>query len=86
VKQQGGEILHNLNEVEVSCLPQDLPEFIEVDMINVEVGQVLHMTDIKLPKGVELVALAHGSDLPVANVHAPRVSKEDAPKEEDAAE
>jgi len=86
VKQQGGEILHNLNEVEVSCLPQDLPEFIEVDMANVEVGQVLHMTDIKLPKGVELVSLAHGSDLPVANVHAPRVSKEDAPKEEGAAE
>ena len=86
VKQQGGEILHNINEVEVSCMPQDLPEFIEVDMANVEVGQVLHMTDIKLPKGVELVSLAHGSDLPVANVHAPRVSKEDAPKEEGAAE
>ncbi|MCF7201874.1 50S ribosomal protein L25/general stress protein Ctc [Pseudomonas oligotrophica] len=85
VKQQGGEILHNLNEVEVSCLPQDLPEFIEVDMSNVEVGQVLHMTDLKLPKGVELVSLAHGSDLPVANVHAPRVSKEDT-KEEGAAE
>ncbi len=86
VKQQGGEVLHNINEVEVSCLPQDLPEFIEVDMANVEVGQVVHMTDIKLPKGVELVSLAHGSDLPVANVHAPRVSKEDAPKEEGAAE
>lgn len=85
VKQQGGEILHNINEVEVSCMPQDLPEFIEVDMAAVEVGQVLHMTDIKLPKGVELVALAHGSDLPVANVHAPRVSKEDTPDEEEGA-
>ena len=77
VKQQGGEILHNINEVEVSCLPQDLPEFIEVDMAQVEVGQVLHMTDIKLPKGVELVALAHGSDLPVASIHLPRVRVED---------
>ena len=86
VKQAGGEISHTISEVEVSCLPQDLPEFIEVDMANVEVGQVLHMTDIKLPKGVELVSLAHGSDLPVANVHAPRVSKADAPKEEGAAE
>ena len=86
VKQQGGEILHNINEVEVSCLPQDLPEFIEVDMAKVEVGQVLHMTDLTLPKGVQLVSLAHGSDLPVANVHAPRVSKEDTPKEEGAAE
>jgi large subunit ribosomal protein L25 len=86
VKQQGGEVLHNINEVEVSCMPQDLPEFIEVDMANVEVGQVVHMTDLKLPNGVELVSLAHGSDLPVANIHAPRVSKEDAPKEEGAAE
>jgi large subunit ribosomal protein L25 len=67
-------------------MPQDLPEFIEVDMAKVEVGQVLHMTDLTLPKGVQLVALAHGSDLPVANVHAPRVSKEDTPKEEGAAE
>jgi len=54
-------------------------------MANVEVGQVLHMTDLKLPKGVELVSLAHGSDLPVANVHAPRVNKDDT-KEEGAAE
>ncbi|MCW3150824.1 50S ribosomal protein L25/general stress protein Ctc [Stutzerimonas stutzeri] len=81
VKQQGGEVLHNLNEVEVSCLPQNLPEFIEVDLANVEVGQVVHMTDLKLPKGVELVSLAHGSDLPVANIHAPRVSKEEGAAE-----
>ena len=55
-------------------------------MAKVEFGQVLHMTDLTLPKGVQLVSLAHGSDLPVANVHAPRVSKEDTPKEEGAAE
>jgi len=77
VKQQGGEILHSLNEVEVSCLPKDLPEFLEVDMAKVEIGQTVHLSDLKLPKGVELVALAHGSDLPVANVHAPRVAKEE---------
>ena len=78
VKQQGGEILHNLNEVEVSCLPQDLPEFIEVDLAKVEVGQIVHLSDIKLPKGVELVALAHGNDLAVANIHASRVKEEGA--------
>jgi large subunit ribosomal protein L25 len=81
VKQQGGEVLHNINEVEVSCMPQDLPEFIEVDMSNVEIGQVLHLTDLKLPNGVELVALAHGSDLPVANIHASRVAKEEGAAE-----
>ena len=86
VKQQGGEIYLNLPDAEVTCLPQDLPEFIEVDIANMEVGQVLHMSDLKLPQGVAFVALQHGSDLPVVNIHAPRVSKEDAPKEEGAAE
>lgn len=83
VKQQGGEVSHTLVEVEVSCLPQDLPEFIEVDMAAVEVGQILHLSDLKLPKGVELVALAHGNDLAVANIHASRVAKD---AEEGAAE
>ena len=77
VKQQGGEISHTISEVEVSCLPKDLPEFIEVDMAAVEVGQTLHLSDLKLPKGVELVALAHGNDLAVSNIHASRVKAED---------
>ncbi|HLA31823.1 MAG TPA: 50S ribosomal protein L25/general stress protein Ctc [Pseudomonas sp.] len=76
VKQQGGEVSHTLVEVEVSCLPQDLPEFIEVDMAAVEIGQILHLSDLKLPKGVELVALAHGNDLAVANIHVSRVAKD----------
>ena len=81
VKQQGGEVSHTIVEVEVSCQPQDLPEFINVDMAKVEVGQIVHLSDLVLPKGVELVALAHGNDLAVANIHASRVAKE-----EDAAE
>ncbi|MDH0895730.1 MULTISPECIES: 50S ribosomal protein L25/general stress protein Ctc [Pseudomonas] len=82
VKQQGGEVSHTISEVEVSCQPQDLPEFIEVDLAKVEVGQIVHLSDLKLPKGVELVALAHGNDLAVANIHASRVAKD----EEGAAE
>ena len=78
VKQQGGEVSHTINEVEVSCLPQDLPEFLEVDLAAVEVGQTVHLSDLKLPKGVELVALAHGNDLAVANIHASRVKEEGA--------
>ena len=78
VKQQGGEVSHTISEVEVSCQPQDLPEFIEVDLAKVEVGQIVHLSDIKLPKGVELVALAHGNDLAVANIHASRVKDEGA--------
>ncbi|CAD5107870.1 50S ribosomal protein L25/general stress protein Ctc [Zestomonas carbonaria] len=83
VKQQGGEVSHTIAEVEVSCLPKDLPEFIEVDLAKVEVGQTIHLSDLKLQKGVELVALAHGNDLAVANIHASRVKGEE---EEGAAE
>jgi large subunit ribosomal protein L25 len=81
VKQQGGEVSHTISEVEVSCQPQDLPEFIEVDLAKVEVGQIVHLSDLKLPKGVELVALAHGNDLAVANIHASRVAKEEGAAE-----
>ena len=81
VKQQGGEVSHTISEVEVSCQPQDLPEFIEVDLAKVEVGQIVHLADLKLPKGVELVALAHGNDLAVANIHASRVAKDEGAAE-----
>ena len=78
VKVGGGEISHVISEVEVSCLPKDLPEFIEVDLAKVELGQIVHLSDLKLPKGVELVQLAHGNDLAVANIHASRVKDDSA--------
>ncbi|SDK33841.1 50S ribosomal protein L25/general stress protein Ctc [Pseudomonas indica] len=81
VKQGGGEISHTINEVEVSCLPKDLPEFIEVDMAKVELNQIIHLSDLKVPAGVELVALAHGNDLAVANIHPSRVVKEEGAAE-----
>ena len=62
VKEQGGAVNHSMSEVEVSCLPKNLPEFIEVDMINVEKGQILHLSDLKLPEGVSLPQLALGED------------------------
>ena len=74
VKDQGGMIQHNAVEVHVSCLPQDLPEFIEVDMLSCEVGDSVHLSDLELPAGVESVELSHGPehDLPVATVLAPK--------------
>ena len=85
VKNEGGEIQHNLAEVEVSCLPQNLPEFLEVDMSDVKLNQVVHLSDIKLPKGVELVQLAHQHDLPVVAVHAKKgAAAEDAAGEGEA--
>ncbi|UAA40180.1 50S ribosomal protein L25/general stress protein Ctc [Paraneptunicella aestuarii] len=62
VKMQGGHAEHHLNDVEVSCLPADLPEFIEVDLADVEKDQTIHMSDLKLPSGVTLVELAKGAD------------------------
>ena len=68
VKLGGGIISHVLNEVDVKrCLPADLPEFIEVDLANLGAGQSIHMADLKLPKGVELVALHRGDNQTVAN-------------------
>lgn len=75
VKRDGGSIGHLMSEVEIRCLPKNLPEFIEVDMTDVEVGQIVHLSDLKLPNdGIELVQLALGADhdLPVVAVNAPK--------------
>lgn len=79
VKIGGGAILKTLNEIEVSCLPKHLPEYIEVDMLEVELGTTVHLTDITLPEGVTSVALSHGedSDLSVATVQAPKGASDD---------
>ena len=85
VKKSGGVISHTMTEVEVNCLPKDLPEFIEVDMAGVDLNQIVHLSDLKLPKGVSIPFLAQGPDhdLPVANVHAARVAAaDDAPAAE----
>jgi large subunit ribosomal protein L25 len=60
VKQGGGKVMHLLTELEVTCLPKDLPEFIEVDVKNLNVGDSLHIADLALPAGVSSVALTHG--------------------------
>ena len=74
VKQQGGNVSHILTDVEVEGLPKDLPEFIEVDLSTLAVGDILHLSDLKLPAGLELVALKQGAeyDAAVASIHAPK--------------
>lgn len=73
-KRAGGIISHLLIEVEVSCLPKDLPEFIEVDMAKVELGQSLHLSELTLPPGVEFVGLSSGreQDPAVVTVQPPK--------------
>jgi large subunit ribosomal protein L25 len=74
IKLGGGMVMHELIEVEVECLPQDLPEYIEVDISALDVGDSLHLSDLKVPQGLTLVELARGEDhdLGVVSIHARR--------------
>ena len=74
VKLSGGNISRSMNELDITCLPADLPEYLEVDVAEVEIGQILHISDITLPKGVESVELNHGEehDLPIFTVNKPK--------------
>jgi large subunit ribosomal protein L25 len=87
VKQQGGIFSHQLSEVEIECLPRNLPEFIEVNVSEMKLNDVLHLSDLKLPGGVELPALRHGADhdLPVVTLHMPKAAvEEEAPAADQA--
>jgi large subunit ribosomal protein L25 len=80
VKTGGGMVSHEMIEVELEVLPRNLPEFIEVDISGLNVGDSLHLTDLKLPEGGSLVELARGEshDLPVVSIHARRGGGEEA--------
>lgn len=82
VKEAGGLVSHILSDVEIVCLPDNLPEYIELDISDMQLNQIKHLSDIKLPNGVELVALAHNDDKPVVSVHIPRVEEEPVVTEE----
>ena len=85
VKQHGGLINHQMTEVEVVCLAKDLPEYLEVDLADADIGTIIHLSEIKLPAGVELKELQLGEDhdQPVVSVNAPKGSSAD---DEDEAE
>jgi len=73
IKEQGGLITHVLNDIEVRCLPSDLPEFIQVDLSNISIGHSIHVRDIALPKGVEL-ALGGNENPTVASAQIPKAA------------
>ncbi|QBG37570.1 50S ribosomal protein L25/general stress protein Ctc [Litorilituus sediminis] len=85
----GAKIAHHINEIAVTCLPKDLPEFIEVDLADLELGQTLHLSDVKLPAGVTSDELAKGEshDQAVVTANAPKgKASDDEAAEEDTAE
>ena len=88
VKLGGGLIAHTMTDIEVSCLPKDLPESIDVDMAEVDVGQIVHLSDLTLPDGVESVSLSQGAeyDLTVATVNKQKAVEIDEPSESESTE
>jgi len=85
VKTGGGIVAHVLTEADVTCLAKDLPEFAEVDLAGLEIGQSVHLSQIKLPKGVEFVQLAHENDAAVASIAKTRGGVAEAAEETPAA-
>jgi large subunit ribosomal protein L25 len=74
VKSQGGIVSHMRTEVEVSCLPKDLPEFIEVDISGLSLNESIHLSQLKVPQDVVLVELAK-EDAAVVAIHSPRAEE-----------
>jgi large subunit ribosomal protein L25 len=85
VKLGGGSVMRLMTEVEVSCLPRDLPEYFEVDISHMELDDMLHLSDIKVPEGVEITQLQHGEehDHAIVSVHLMKAEavEEEAPEE-----
>jgi large subunit ribosomal protein L25 len=84
VKLGGGSISHIQTEADISCLAKDLPEFLEVDLGHLETGHSVHLSEVKLPKGVEFVQLSHGDDAAIATILKPRGGDDAAAAEEEA--
>jgi large subunit ribosomal protein L25 len=72
----GGQVSHTMTDVEIICAAKDLPEFIEVDLGAMDLGDIVHLSELKLPEGVALVALSHGDeadhDAAVVSIHSAR--------------
>jgi len=77
VKLEGGIVTHLMTEIDVTCLPKDLPEFLEIDMSQMHLNDSVHLSQIKLPEGVQITSLIHGGDdHAVAAIAAIRVEEE----------
>ncbi|MES2662658.1 MAG: 50S ribosomal protein L25/general stress protein Ctc [Pseudomonadota bacterium] len=83
----GGILSHQMTDLELTCLPKDLPEAIEIDVTDLALGAAIHVSEIKLPSGVKSVILMHGQDPSIVTVVPPTVEKaptEEAPKTEES--
>ena len=78
VKLQGGVMSRLMNDIEVTCLPKNLPEYLELDVSEMDMDDIMHLSDLKLPKGVEIPELAQGEghDQPLVAISKPRSAVE----------
>lgn len=89
VKEGGGTVTKMVTDIEVTCLPKDLPEYLDVDISQLELNEMLYLTDIKVPDGVEIVALAHVEEeqqaQPIVSIHIIKeeIIEEEVPEEEE---
>jgi large subunit ribosomal protein L25 len=79
VKTGGGVVSHLASDIEIECFPKDLPEYIAVDCSQMNLGDSVHLSQLKPAEGVALVELTHGHDHAVVSLHKPRVAEEPAP-------
>ena len=79
IKMEGGRLQRNLSDVEISCLPGDLPEYIELDLEDLKVGEALHLSDLKMPEGVRSTELEQGEDHDhaIVSIFVPKSASED---------
>jgi large subunit ribosomal protein L25 len=74
VKSQGGVVTHAMNDIEIQCLPDHLPEYIEVDLKELKLNDVLHVNDLNMPEGVEPIPKLKTDNPPVVSIHVPKVA------------
>ena len=88
IKAFGGVAFRLMTQIEVACLPRNLPEFIEIDLFDVEMDGIVHMSDLKLPKGVRIPALQHGAehDQAIVTINKPKGVKTDTAEDEEEGE
>lgn len=86
VKTQGGVVSHHMADLEVVCLPKDLPEFFVADLAKLNLGETLYLADLAIPPGVTITEMAHGHNLAVVSIHSPRAAEPEPTAEAAATE
>ena len=84
VKTQGGVVTKTMRDIEILCSAENIPELIEVDVIKLNLGDSIRLTDLSLPEGSEIPGLSEDTDQMIVSVNAPKAVVEEEPLEDDA--